>query len=257
MLAFSGVFEDHAMPEWKCEGVRLSLFSTGGVRLTAQDWTNLTRQDEAEHEQKGSGRHVFASGLMGGQLSLSVIGNRCDCILSPVINAETISEGNIPSVGDWPDCFRDFQNATEAYLQRFGVPVNRMAFGATLVSVHESRLDAYRVLAEQVRSLNQAPDQLHDVLFRINWPRNSQVDNTLTLNRLTTWQVQQVQQLQVVMGDGNASASFNPLSFVTRLEMDHNTDQAHIAPFDETHLVPIYRELANLALQNAEQGEVQ
>ena len=42
-----------------------------------------------------------------------------------------------------------------------------------------------------------------------------------------------------------------------RLEMDHNTDQSHTQPFDESQLVPIYKDLANLALQNAEQGEVQ
>lgn len=245
------------MPDWKCENIRLSLFSIGGIQLTSGDWTTLTGQAEAEQEQKGSGRHVFSSALMGGQLSLGVIGNRCDCILNAIANVELLSEDNIPSVGQWPTCFEEFQRATEAYLPKFGVPINRMAFGATLVLPHKTRLDAYVTLVEQIKSFKHPPDQIHDVLFRINWPQNSKVDNSLTLNRLTTWQVQQI-QLQIVVADGNSPASFvNPISFITRLELDHNTDQGHVEPFDVGLLVPIYRELANLALQNAEQGEVQ
>jgi hypothetical protein len=244
------------MPEWQCESVRLSLFSPGGLRLTSQDWTNLSGQEEAENEQKGSGRHVFASNMLGGQLSLSVIGNRCDCILAAVVMADTVSDAGVPAIGRWPDCFEAFQNVTEAYLQRFGVPVNRLAFGATLVSPQESLLDAYRVLTEQATSLNQDPSRLHDVLFRINWPRNSQVDNTLTLNRLTTWQVQQIQELQLIVGSDAPTSVINPVAYVTRLELDHNTAPAHVAPFDEARLVPIYREIANLALQNADQGEI-
>jgi hypothetical protein len=245
------------MPEWKCENVRLSLFSPGVIKLTTEDWTNLTGQGEAEQEQKGSGRHVFASSTMGGQLSLGAVGNRCDCVLSAVANPETVSEENIPSVGQWPTCFEDFQRATEGYLPKFGVPVNRIAFGATLISVHKELLGAYKVLADQVKSLIHPPDQLRDVMFRINWPQKSQVDDSLMINRLTTWQVQQVQQLQVVVADGNSSSALvNSVAFVTRLELDHNTDPTH-APFDVTQLVPMYRELANLALQNAEQGEIQ
>jgi hypothetical protein len=53
---------------WICETLRLSLFSPEAVRLSAEDWKRLTGQDEAEQEQKGSGRHVFASALIGGQL---------------------------------------------------------------------------------------------------------------------------------------------------------------------------------------------
>jgi hypothetical protein len=47
-----------------------------------------------------------------------------------------------------------------------------------------------------------------------------------------------------------------PATIAIRLEFDHNTDAERIAPFDRHSLVPIYRELVALALENAEKGEV-
>jgi hypothetical protein len=243
--------------EWTCESIRLSLFSTAGLAVMANDWKALTGQDEAEREQKQAGRRVFSSELMGGLLNLSTLGNRVDIILNPVIKADDISEDKVPSVGQWPSCFQDFQTATEAYLPTFGLPIVRMALGVVLLSVHQDRLAAYKALADQIKSISHAPEELRDLLFRINWPKASTAVNSLMLNRLTTWQVQQM-QFQVVVPDGNSPGSFvNPIAFVTRLEMDHNTDLAHTEPFDERQLIPIYRDLANLALQNADQGEVQ
>jgi hypothetical protein len=94
-------------------------------------------------------------------------------------------------------------------------------------------------------------------VFRINWPTSSTVDNTLTINRITTWSVQQL-QFQILVPDGNSPGAFvNDLSYVFRFELDHNTDQKHATPFDAGRLLPIYKELTNLALQNAAEGEVQ
>jgi hypothetical protein len=243
--------------EWTCESIRLSLFSTNALAVVGDDWTALTNQAEAEREQKQAGRRLFSSQLMGGQLGMSSVANRVDIILSPSTKVEDMSEDNLPSVGRWPTCFEPFRQATEEYLRKFNLPIQRIAFGLVLLSVHRERLDAYKALASQIKSISHAPEVLQDLLFRINWPQNSTADNTLSLNRLTTWQVLQM-QLQVVVPDGNSPSSFvNPLAHVMRLELDHSTDGGRTEPFDGEQLVPIYRDLANLALQNAEQGEVQ
>jgi len=243
--------------DWTCENIRLSLFSTEAIRLSGEDWKDLTGQEEADQEQKGAGRHVFAGPLFGGQLSLGAVANRCDCILSPITPTEMITDEYVPSVGQWPIPFEGFQKATEWYLTRVRYPVSRMAFAATLLNKHTNRLDAYKALVTQVKSITHPPEALHDLIYRINWPTNSTVDNTLLLNRITTWSVQQL-QLQILVPDGNSpNAYMNELSFQLRLELDHNTDQKHTTPFDATRLLPIYKELTNLALQNAAEGEIQ
>jgi hypothetical protein len=196
--------------------------------------------------------------LFGGQLSLGAVANRCDCILSPLPSTEQLNTDDfLPSVGQWPTSFEGFREATEEYLTKIKYPVSRMAFAATLLNRHETNLGAYKALVTQVKSITHPPEALHDLLLRINWPTNSTVDNTLSLNRITTWSVQQL-QFQILLPDGNNPAAFkNELSYQLRLELDHNTDQKHTTPFDVARLLPIYRELTNLALQNAAEGEIQ
>ncbi len=242
--------------DWTCETIRLSLFSTEAVRLSTDDWKTLTGQDEAEQEQKGGGRHVFAGPLLGGQLTLGAVANRCDCILNPLTKTDELKEDYVPSVGQWPTPFEAFQKITEPFLSSVRFPVARMAFAATLLNPHKTSLDAYKALVTQVKSINRAAEDLHDLVFRINWPTNTTVDNKLTINRITTWTVQQL-QLQITLPDGNSPTTFvNDLSYVLRLELDHNTDQTHTSPFDAGRLVPMYKDLTNLALQNAAEGEV-
>jgi hypothetical protein len=240
---------------WTCESIRLSLFSSEAVRLKTEDWKRLTGQDEPEQEQKGSGRHVFASALIGGQLSLGALANRCDCILSPIAQAE-MPEDYILSVGQWPSALEHFQKLTEPFLEKLPFPVTRMAFAPVLLHPFKEQLEAYKALISLVKSVKQPPENMHDLLFRINWPKNSTVDNGLTLNRITTWSVQHY-QLQLFVADGNIPSTFmNELTYALRLELDHNTDQKHVTAFDAACIVPIYREFTNLALQNAVEGEV-
>jgi hypothetical protein len=79
----------------------------------------------------------------------------------------------------------------------------------------------------------------------------------LSLNRITTWAVQRL-QIQIMATDGNSPSAYtNELSYQLRLELDHNTDQNDTTPFDAARLLPIYKELTNLALQNAAEGEIQ
>ncbi|MCK1322772.1 hypothetical protein IVA94_18095 [Bradyrhizobium sp. 156] len=238
---------------WTCESVRLSLFSSQAVRLSPENWTALSGQEEAEQEQKGTGRHVFAGPMLGGQFTLGAIANRCDCILGPV-GAVGPPEDGIPSVGAWPVALEGFQKLTEPFLEKLHFPVTRMALAPVLVHPFHERIEAYTALMSLLKSIKQPADALHDLLFRVNWPTDSAAVHGLSINRLTTWSVLQY-QIQVFAADGPTSF-MDVVSHGLRLEMDHNTDQKYVGPFDAGQLVPIYKELTNLALQNAAEGEV-
>jgi hypothetical protein len=241
--------------DWTCESMRLSLFSSQAVKLLAGDWKALTGQDEPEQEQKGASRHVFAASMLGGQFTLGSIANRCDIFLTPAQQAD-IPEDYIPSVGKWPSAHEAFQKHVEPFLEQLAFPVMRMAFAPVLVHPFKDSLEAYKALLSLVKTIKQSPENMSDLLFRINWPKSSIAVNDLTYNRITTWSVQQY-QVQLFVPDGNSPATFvQQLTHGLRLEIDHNTDQRRHAPFDAGRLVPIYRELTNLALQNAVEGEV-
>src|SRR5260370_9470181 len=102
--------------DWTCGGSRLSLFSTEAVKLSTEDWKSLTGQEEPAQEQKGAGRHVFAGPLLGGQLSLGAVANRCDCILNPLTSTEPLTDSFVPSVCQWPTPFETFPPPTEPVL---------------------------------------------------------------------------------------------------------------------------------------------
>jgi hypothetical protein len=241
--------------DWTSESIRLSLFSSQAVKLSADTWKVLTGQIEPEQEQKGAGRHVFAASMLGGQFALGAIANRCDIILSPVPQADA-PDGYIPSVGHWPSILESFQKLTEPFLEQLPFPVTRMAFAPVLVHPFKERLDAYKAFVSLVKSIEQPADKLRDVVFRVNWPRNSAAVNGLELNRISTWSVLQF-HMQLFVPDGGVPSSFvQDLTYGLRLELDHNTDARHAVPFDAGRLVPIYQELTNLALQNALEGEI-
>lgn len=240
---------------WTCESIRLSLFSSQAIRLSSENWKALTGLDEAEEEQKGANRHVFASAMLGGQFALGAIANRCDCILSPVTKVDGPDE-NIPSVGQWPSVLQSFLKLTEPFLEHLPFPVTRMAFAPVLIYPTTDRLEAYKALLSLVKTINQPPENMRDLLFRINWPQNSTSVNGLLINRITTWSVLQYQVAMFVPDQSGPATIVNDSTYGLRLELDHNTDAKHVGPFDGGGLIPIYRELSNLALQNALEGEV-
>ena len=240
--------------EWSAETLRLSLFSSNVVKLTADDWKKVTGRDEPEAEQKVVGRHAMSGPFLGGQLSLSAAGSRFDCVLAASAPVEPIPLTYAPTFGHWPEVCKEFVAATEAWVGNIGVPIIRMAVGTVLLAPQPNLEDAYRSLLGMLKSLKGDPARMRDLLFRVNWPVSSTCVDGLTINRLTTWAVIRL-QFQVVVG-AKVLVDSAPASEFVRLEIDHNTEDSRTQPFDQNLLVPIYGELNNLALENVEKGEL-
>ncbi len=242
--------------DWSAEILRVSLFSTDMVTLTAADWKTITGQDEAEIEQKVVARRTFSGPFLGGQLNVSAVGPRIDCILTPKPPTEAITEPFVPSVGSWPEARREFLKATQDWVGGIQVPVIRIAFGTTLLAQCADREAAYKALLGLLKSVQGDHTRMREMLFRINWPVNSKAVNDLLLNRITNWSVLQIHLQLMIQTDAKPLFDDLPTAHVVRLEMDHNTDAERTEPFDPNRLIPIYTELSELALENAEQGEL-
>jgi hypothetical protein len=187
---------------------------------------------------------------------MNVIGPRIDCILLPKAPNETVEEGYVPTIGTVPKVLHDFVNATAGWLGELEQPLQRIAVAGTMLAKCENLPTAYATLIDMLRTVHGDPHRMKELVFRINWPRNSTAVNGLSLNRITTWSVIQI-QLQILTQSGPTTVvNETPATIAIRLEFDHNTDAERIAPFDRHSLVPIYRELVALALENAEKGEV-
>jgi hypothetical protein len=242
--------------EWTAGTLRLSLFFPEAVRTTVADWSKVTGQDEPETIQNAAGRRSMIGPFHGGILQMNVIGPRIDCILLPKAPNETVEEGYVPTIGTVPKVLHDFVNATAGWLGELEQPLQRIAVAGTMLAKCENLPTAYATLIDMLRTVHGDPHRMKELVFRINWPRNSTAVNGLSLNRITTWSVIQI-QLQILTQSGPTTVvNETPATIAIRLEFDHNTDAERIAPFDRHSLVPIYRELVALALENAEKGEV-
>jgi hypothetical protein len=240
--------------EWSAETLRVSLFSSDVVKLTPDDWKRITGQDAPEAEQKVIGRHRMSGPFLGGHFSLSTSGSRFDCILAAPPPEDPVPESYVPAVGHWPQVCKQFLAATEGWVGDVSTPIVRMAVGIVLLSPQPGAEDAHKSLLGMVESVEGNPVKMRDLLFRVNWPLRSACVDGLTINRLTTWTVLQM-RYQVTDGTGNVVLDA-PVSYFVRMEIDHNTDAQRTQPFDQNRLVPLYTELANLALENAEKGEL-
>jgi hypothetical protein len=242
--------------EWKTESLRLSLFCSEPISLSDADWKAITGEDEAETRRKVAGGRAMAGPFLDGNLTISAIGSRLDCILNQPNSSPAFEDNHFPSVGAWPGVCDDFVKATADWLGSFTVPVVRLAFAPNLFGECPTRLDAYRNLTSLIKTVSGDPEHLKELVFRINWPVSSASVNALILNRITQWSVVELQIQTLTVQPGGAALNASPVAFAIRLEMDHNTDGGRAEPFDQSRLVPIYRELVMLAAENAEKGEL-
>jgi hypothetical protein len=242
--------------EWSAETLRVSFFSNDVVKLSPDDWKKITGKDAPEAEQKVIGRHTMSGPFLEGQLSLSATGLRLDCVLAAPPPPDPVPEAYVPIVGRWPEVCKEFLAATEEWVGGIGSPIIRIAVGAVLLAPQPGLEDAYKSLLGMVESVEGNPAKMRDLVFRVNWPVNSTSVDGLILNRLTTWTVVQMQYQVLVSPIANVLVDATPVSYFVRLEIDHNTDAHRTQPFDQNRLVPIYTELTNLALENAEKGEL-
>lgn len=242
--------------EWIAENIRISLFSNEVVTLTNNDWKKVTGQEEPESQQKVLGRHTMSAPFQSGFLTITASGTRIDCVLSPKPRKE-VEEGYLPSLGDWPAACGAFLSATKQWVGQLSSPIVRIAFGAVLLNRCPTRREAYTSLIGLLKSVNGDAGRMRELIYRINWPIESNSVPGLTLNRITQWAVLELrtQIMMIAPGSPVIEQSAAPI-FVIRLELDHNTDEGWMNPFDRDSRDLIYEELVQMALENAEKGEL-
>ena len=216
-----------------------------GRELRARRKRRTERLLPAEKCSAGASRAETLFWLFPGPESMS--------FLNAVLKQET-DQPQIASIGSWKDASTSFQEAVIKWLGQTTTSVVRLAVGAILLHEVDSREIAYKTLDELLASVAIDPE-MKELVFRCNWPVESKVVAGLMVNRITSWSaLRATRNLLQVTGE-----SFNVVSgpelHAVRLEIDHSTDQAHSTPFESGQLIPIFKELIELAQQNAEKGE--
>jgi hypothetical protein len=240
--------------DWVTQSVRLSLFSNAPITATEKDWQKITGQEEAENRTAIAGGKMYSGKFEGGNLSFAHSGPRLDVVLSAE-EKEAIDVPKIPSLGLWSDVFQTFEKTMVKWLEQTTIPTVRLAFGALLLHQVDNREKAYEELDRLLYSLVADP-KMKELFYRCNWPAESKAVPGLMINRLTGWSALRVTTNLLQLAGESFNVSAGPELHTVRLEIDHNTDQGHMTPFEIAQVVPIFKELVGLARENAEKGEL-
>ena len=240
---------------WGAVNLRLSVFSSEAVRPNESVWTSLTGQEEAENRSTIPGGRAYSGLFGGGLLHLTIAGKRVDIIFSKPGTGTPDTLFELPVVASLEMALPDFLTLASHWLSKSELPIVRIAFGAVLLAEVEDHDAAYMLLRKLLRSVT-VDKGMAELIFRVNWPRDSRVQEGLRINRLTNWTVLRFILNTIEMGVESSLMTPAGEKLAVRLEIDHNTDGRNATPFDRHLLLPIFEELVTLARENAEQGEL-
>ena len=233
-------------------------FRAEQLPISDADWNSLTGEAEAPIRHTTAGLRRLSGKVFGGALTIGSAGNRVDVVLGPDESAiDAKDDWALPVVGLWEEVRKQFVEATIPWLQSRPNRFSRVAFGATLLRRVATVEAGYAELRSLLISLNIDPARMRDLLYRVNWPRESGVVTGLTINRMTTWAVLGLaRKLLSMTGSDLTVAQPQDLLHAVRLEVDHNTLADRTDPFDPPQTIAIYNELVDLAVENASKGEL-
>ena len=136
------------------------------------------------------------------------------------------------------------------------MPLNRLAFGATLLLPSIDLLSAYRQLKELLPQMDL--ENASDFNYQINRRRKSETTEDLLINRLSRWNVIALERNEGSierMADGDQSIADRV--YASRLELDINTVPITGSPLPTESLTLIFEELVQLGLEIAVEGDTQ
>jgi hypothetical protein len=240
---------------WFAESIRVTAFCDDPPTDAASLWWAqfVGRPPEREEIKPLEGLKRIEGPLPGldpklGRLNLLTQVGRVDWVVGSV--GSTL--GAMPMLGSYNDIAQALINVVGAWLSSGPVPIRRLAWGATLNKPASTREEGYALMAKMLPF--DLPADSSDLVFRINRPIASSVDHNLTLNRLMTWGVLQVDT--VALGSDDAVGRIVPGSsvFVCRLELDISTPPGRSEPLPSDAIDKLLTEMVRISGGIAEVG---
>jgi hypothetical protein len=246
--------------DWQVEILRLTAFPQSTFQLKDLDlWSQVTGQPPAEKITRirlGAQRELGP--ILGGILITDLQPNRIDWVLTSAEEREPTETG-FSTIAAFSELLPPFVELMIKWLNSSSCPsLQRLAFGAVLIIPIDTKDEGYHKLSTYLPGVQLDPKDSFDFLYQINRPRKS-VSKTegLFINRLSKWSVSKVQRLQLSVRPTSDVLSSNiPPYFACRLEVDINTSQDFKGPLPQRLLPNIFQELADLARQIAEKGDI-
>jgi hypothetical protein len=234
--------------DWQASQLQLVLFTQRALPLSTDIFSAFAGAppDVQEDRPKELARRQVGS-MNGAQLSVQITPIRVDIVLSPALNVE-----NPYSIGELKSQLTQFAKATLDWLPAWEVPTTRLSLVVRAVAPGGSLEACYQILKDNLRSVRVRPGEMNEFIFRVNWKAKTATLREGYYNRITTWSAVQFKMSGMVGPEQGVPIATQQFA---QVEMDLNTPQDRSTALPSDRLTTIYRDLLQLALEIADNGE--
>jgi hypothetical protein len=242
------------LKDWGVESYRATAFlDPAKAPPQGGSWERLTGQPPDDIQQQPRAGVLVEQGMLEAALmTVAWQPGRVDLTL-----AHHPASGSVPSViGAYPALDDDFRRMAEALLSSLSDRALRVAFGLVMRLPAADQLGAYAQLEPYLsRVVKFALDgSVTSLVYQTTRVRPSKTaEGAYTINRFSKWYT--IYDLQMSVTPGGGMAAF-PTAFATRMELDMSTDAQRTTPIPPEHLLPLFTELREAALEIAREGDV-
>jgi len=164
----------------------------------------------------------------------------------------------IISLGEYEESKLIFQSLIEKWFSISECPiVNRIGFGGIFLIPVTSKVEGYTTIGKFLPSLKIDAENSTDLLYQINRPRKSKVNDTLIINRLMKWSIFKLEASIDQPFFKSNSQKIVSKEISVRLEFDINTHVDYQGQFSPEKQKTIYYELIKLSDEISEHGDIQ
>jgi hypothetical protein len=246
---------------WEPLHIQLVIFPNISPVDLNEDWFRDITGKKATESKVEPHLRIYAGDLDDfGILNITIDQLRIVLTVGPKVDVETMP-ALFPTLGPINTTIPSFVRVG-AKLLKAGcsqMKVMRLGFICRIVQPVKDHNSGYKTLRQYLPTVNLDPKST-DFMYRINRRRKSVTGpRQLLLNRLSTWSIiTRAVQAQTVLSTGQASEkkSVVPPSLACMAELDINTDPGFPSELPRSKLVPIFRELVELATEIAAKGDV-
>ena len=247
--------------DWQVNMLRFTLFPVGEVPSSVDTWRPLLGSaPESEEARPREGVHRQSGPYRNGRLEITLSPGRLDIAIAPrppeMPHASPFGGFQAPTLprlvvgaGSFMEELSAAAEMVLHWLPQCPFRVQRMAVAGMALAHVASATAAYELMSEQIKTFKVVPDQMKELVFKINWRVKADEDLGY-INRLTGWNAVTFNFGLPMLG---SQAVINE-NFVS-LEFDVNTPGERTTPLAEADLVSTLERLVALSVESLESGE--
>jgi len=244
---------------WDAESLRLTAFPIPASPVEDVGWWESLMGEPPEVEvvrRRESGKRMEGA-FEHGRLVIQTSPARID--LHAIPSPEQEATSGFLKIGKFEQILGRFDGVMNRWLTLDSCPdIQRIAFGAVLLSPVDSKVSGYRQLAAYLPSVTIDPEHSTDLFYQINRTRDSATGiPNLKINRLSKWSVAQMSTAGLVVEPTRILYhGMAPGFLACRLELDINTAAERREPLPRETLPSIFRELMDLGNEVVIAGDI-